>query len=100
MNRDHFVKLLTDAKEAGIEDAPDPSEVGNFGMPDDQITTRVDVTDFLGIKKDAMRAHASQITENSFFLTMPDDVFAATWGTEWFIRVGVDPSTRETSLFD
>jgi hypothetical protein len=34
-----------------------------------------------------MRAHASQISETSFFLSMPDDVFAVVWGREWYIRV-------------
>jgi len=100
MNRNHFVRLLEDAKSLGIEDLPDPSEVGDFGVPEDQITTTVDVTDFLGVKRNAMRAHASQITETSFFLTMPEDVFRTTWGTEWFIRVGAPPGTRESSLFD
>ncbi len=33
------------------------------------------------------RAHASQIGETSFFLAMPDDVFTAVWGQEWYIRV-------------
>ena len=37
-------------------------------------------------------AHASQITEDSFFLAMPDDVFAEVWGQEWFIRVRPDPA--------
>ena len=27
-----------------------------------------------------MRAHASQIGETSFFLSMPDDVFSMVWG--------------------
>ena len=35
-----------------------------------------------------MQVHASQISDTSFFLTMPPDAFAAVWGTEWYIRVG------------
>jgi len=38
-----------------------------------------------------MRAHASQIGEESFFLSMPDDVFATVWGQEWYIRVRPEP---------
>jgi len=33
-----------------------------------------------------MRAHASQIGEDSMFLSMPDRVFAGAFGTECFIR--------------
>jgi hypothetical protein len=48
-----------------------------------------------------MAAHASQIADNSPFLGMPPDVFAAAWGTEWYVRVGVEPTEElETTLFD
>jgi len=29
-----------------------------------------------------MKAHASQITEESFFLSMPDEIFELAFGTE------------------
>ena len=45
-----------------------------------------------------MRAHASQISEQSFFLAMPDDVFRFAFGTEWFIRAGQGPGITETDL--
>lgn len=35
-----------------------------------------------------MRAHASQISEQSFFLAMLNEAFAYEFGTEWFIRAG------------
>ncbi len=38
-------------------------------------------------KREAMAAHASQISETSFFLSMPADVFSMVWGHEWYIRV-------------
>ena len=58
------------------------------GLPSALITTRVDVSDLLDRKRAALRAHASQIDETSFFLALPDEVFAVAFGTEWFIRVG------------
>jgi hypothetical protein len=50
-----------------------------------------------------MRAHASQIPETSFFLSMPEDVFSMVWGQEWYIRVrpevpASEPHTMETAL--
>jgi len=47
-----------------------------------------------------MRAHASQISEQSFFLAMPDEAFTFVFGTEWFIRVGAEPGITESDLFD
>jgi hypothetical protein len=40
------------------------------------------------VKRASMRAHASQITEDSFFLQMPEERFAEVFGDEWFIECG------------
>jgi hypothetical protein len=45
-----------------------------------------------------MAAHASQIAENSFFLTMPELAFAAAFGTEWYRRRGALPGIREREI--
>ena len=39
------------------------------------ITAAVDVTPYLEYKRRAMRAHASQISEASFFLALPEEAF-------------------------
>jgi len=99
MNRDHMRRGLEAAVAAGIMsevEIPDPSE--NFGKPESEITTAVDVTPYLEHKRKAMRAHASQISESSFFLAMPDDAFAHAFGIEWFIRDGQGPGITETDL--
>ena len=62
------------------------------------ITAAVDVTPYLEYKRRAMRAHASQISESSFFLAMPDEAFRYGFGTEWFIRDGQGPGITETDL--
>jgi LmbE family N-acetylglucosaminyl deacetylase len=100
LNRDHLVRLMAAAREAGeIPEGEDPGEIGDgFGMPEDRITTFVDVSDVVELKRQAMRAHASQIAENSFFLAMPEEAFSAAFGTEWFIHRGAPAGTRETSL--
>lgn len=101
MNRDHIVRLLDAAADMGLDlpDLPEPATLDGFGVPECLITTAVDVSDFLEIKRRAMAAHASQITDTSLFLSLPPDAFAATWGTEWFIRRGVPVGRLETSLF-
>jgi LmbE family N-acetylglucosaminyl deacetylase len=97
---DYFRELMTRAAEYGMEDAP-PAEDPEFtlGVPGNLITTRVDVRPYLERKRKAMAAHASQITETSFFLTMPPEAFEAAWGTEWYILRGAPPGTSETDLF-
>jgi LmbE family N-acetylglucosaminyl deacetylase len=102
MNRDHLLRgmqaFAAQAAAAGV-DLPDPDS-DEFGKPESVITAAVDVSRYIEHKRRAMRAHASQIGEQSFFLTMPDEVFTYAFGTEWFIRDGQGPGITETQLFD
>ena len=102
INRAHTMQLIEQADDVGYVVDDDVREsVHTWGVPEEDITTAVDVTDFLREKRSAMAAHASQIADNSPFLGMPPDAFAAAWGTEWYVRVGGKRTEeRETSLFD
>jgi LmbE family N-acetylglucosaminyl deacetylase len=94
MNRDYIRANIKAMREAGGDDLPAdaPDEDFEIGVPESEITTAVDVTRYLERKRASMRAHASQISEQSFFLLMPDEVFTGAFGTEWFIHRGVTPS--------
>lgn len=102
MNRDHLRRVIAEGLKAGSippDAVPDVTEESTFGRPESAITTTVDVREFLDAKRASMRAHASQISEDSFFLQMPDEAFAASFGQEWFIRHGVPESHRDDDLF-
>jgi hypothetical protein len=62
--------------------SPEPE----IGLPDDEITTWVDVKDFGAQKFDALGQHASQ-SENIFFLKMGQELFTELMGVETFLRV-------------
>ncbi|RJQ86821.1 PIG-L family deacetylase [Amycolatopsis panacis] len=100
-NRDQLRRGLEQAVETGLvarEDLPDPDAEQPMGKPEAEITAAVDVTSYLPAKRAAMRAHASQIAEESFFLAMPDEIFQQAFGTEWFIRPGHGPGITEKDL--
>ncbi len=101
MNRDHIVALAARSEEFGLE-MPEEQRamINTLGVPADRITTAVDVSDYLDPKRRAMQAHASQISDASFFLSMPPEGFAAVWGTEWYIRVGAEggPAVEDSLL--
>ena len=61
------------ANEEMLELRRQRTEVDTFGMADDEITHAVDVTAVIDRKRDAIRAHASQVAADSFFLSMPDE---------------------------
>ncbi|MGH9016481.1 MAG: PIG-L family deacetylase [Acidimicrobiales bacterium] len=92
INRDHLLALRETDEGAAFMDRPEQAPpVDALGVAGDRITTAVDVHAFLDCKRRAMAAHGSQISETSFFLSMPPEAFAAVWGTEWFMRVGAEP---------
>ena len=93
MNRDFIWNIMQQQREllgaemeAEVANGAETVEDFNLGMRDWQITHCVDVQDFVDIKRRAMIAHASQIDEQSFFLKMPPEAFAASFGQEWFIE--------------
>jgi LmbE family N-acetylglucosaminyl deacetylase len=77
-------------REYGADwEEPDPSAADSppqIGLPDDEITTWVDTTEFGAQKFDALAAHASQ-SDNIFFLRMGKERFTELMGVEVFVRV-------------
>jgi LmbE family N-acetylglucosaminyl deacetylase len=98
MNRDLILRGREMFAAQGEEIETPDIDTESFGTPEAQITAAVDVTPYLDYKRRAMRAHASQISEQSFFLAMPDQAFQFAFGTEWFIRPGQGPGITETDL--
>jgi LmbE family N-acetylglucosaminyl deacetylase len=97
INRDRALARRRDFAESTGDDTFEFPE--DFGTPESEITCMVDVTAYAEHKRKAMRAHASQISEESFFLALPDEAFQLVFGTEWFIRAGQGPGITETDLF-
>jgi LmbE family N-acetylglucosaminyl deacetylase len=105
MNRTHIVQLMSqqadllasgnaegaggaEGAEGAEATAADRIEDPDFGSDESVITHAVDVSGVLDLKRAALMAHASQIADDSFFLTMPPEAFALAFGTEWYISTG------------
>ena len=84
--------LITEEQAAGME---------GWGTPDEDITTVVDVIDWVDLKVEALRAHRSQIPEDWFMLQVPEENIPEAIGTEAFQRLysRVDVPFREDDLF-
>ena len=103
MNRDvirAFMAMLVANGDASWDDVPDLDDPDvMFAMPDEVITTRVDVRPWAERKLESMRAHESQVGDLGPFLAMPFDVFRESMGTEYFIRRGVPADHRDDDVF-
>jgi LmbE family N-acetylglucosaminyl deacetylase len=95
-----FIEHMVSSGGASWDEVPDlddPDLV--FGMPDDVITTRVDVRPWAERKLASMRAHETQVGDLGPFLALPVDVFREAMGTEFFIRRGVPSHHRDDDVF-
>lgn len=92
MNRDVMRSSMQAARDAGMDipfDPDGPMDDGNpMGMPEADLHWAVDVSDYLGRIRAAMQSHRSQVSDIGTFMAMPDTVFAAGFGTEYFIERG------------
>jgi N-acetyl-1-D-myo-inositol-2-amino-2-deoxy-alpha-D-glucopyranoside deacetylase len=72
-----------------------------FAVSDDRVTTWLDVAPYLDKKLAAMRAHRTQIPEDSWFLKLSEVLGPQAWQLETFERVrsSVDAPTPEDDLF-
>jgi len=101
INRDHLARLMASNPQWAAEAAP--PDVSEFGLPESEITTVVDVRAAMAAKRAAMAAHETQVGDFGPFLAMPTEQVEAAFGQESFRRRGAvpghhDAGTLETSL--
>jgi LmbE family N-acetylglucosaminyl deacetylase len=107
INRDHILRSIESSREFLTEEQiagmPDLDNEPDFGVSEALITHAIDVTAFTEAKRASMRCHRSQISDDDFFLSMPDEAFASGFGTEWFIahrgQVRADGAPFGSDLF-
>ncbi len=97
MNRDAMRRMAQSARDAGVPDFdPDaPMDDGNpLGTPEAELSWEVDVAAYVDRKRAALACHASQVTDIGGFLAVPAEQFAAAFGREYYVQVGVAPGMR------
>jgi LmbE family N-acetylglucosaminyl deacetylase len=97
IGRQRLKQGLEQLADTGFEMPPD-LETESLGVPDETITTSVDVVEYLDRKRAAMEAHASQMPPESFFLAMPPEAFARGFGIEEYRLRDAPPGLREDRL--
>lgn len=89
-----------------MEQLPEEAQRDNIGSritgtPDELVTTKVDVSEYVERKRDAFRAHVSQNDPNSWFATMADQIYRLAFGTEYYALSSGEPGAElpESDLF-
>jgi LmbE family N-acetylglucosaminyl deacetylase len=102
MNRDHWRHLMQFAPEGTEDFNPDaPADDGNpMGEPEANISHQVDVAQYCDLKRQAIKCHASQISDTGFLGNLTPEMFQMSFGLEWFIKVGESGPPCPAWLFD
>ena len=89
MNRDAMRALMVGVPEGQGFDVDGPMDDGNpMGLPQDEIHWDVDVSAYLDRKRASMQAHASQVSDIGMFMAMPPEMFAGSFGHEYYVEPG------------
>jgi N-acetyl-1-D-myo-inositol-2-amino-2-deoxy-alpha-D-glucopyranoside deacetylase len=70
---------------------------------DDEVTTEIDATRYLDAKREAMRAHETQITVDGDFFALSNELGQRILATEYYVRLDgprVPGTRRERDLFE
>ncbi len=97
------VRTFADVRlAAGAIEQDEYERLQHAGTPDDEITAWLDVREWVDRKVTALRAHRSQIPDDWFFLSLPDELLPEALGRESFMRIfsRVDAPGREDDLFE
>jgi len=102
----YYTAIPRSLMEQFMEQLPEEAKQDNIGSritgtPDELVTTKVDVSEYVDRKRDAFRAHVSQNDPNSWFTTMADQIYRIAFGTEYYALSRGEPGSElpENDLF-
>ena len=102
--RQMFRDMLARLTAAGITLDMGSMDLENRGMPDDKVTTVIDVSGVIDTKMAAFQCHRTQLGHGSFFSRVPPEIMRAVMSREYFACVSPGPQEGcgfggETDLF-
>jgi len=102
----YYTVIPRSAMKAFMEQMPEEARQQGLSMlipgtPDELITTRVDVSEFVDRKREAFAVHVSQNDPNSWFANMADQIYRLAFGTEHYQLARGKPGSElpESDLF-
>jgi N-acetyl-1-D-myo-inositol-2-amino-2-deoxy-alpha-D-glucopyranoside deacetylase len=102
----YYTAIPRSLMEAFTKQMPEEAQRQNTNMriagtPDELVTARIDVHDYVAGKRKAFGAHVSQNDPNSWFTTMASQIYELVFGTEYYQLVRGKPGSTlpEEDLF-
>ena len=85
--RSNFRRMWQQMLDAGITPPFASLDIDRLGSPDDEVTTQLDVREYVDVKMESLNCHRTQIDSNGPFAQLPLDVTRDMMGTEYFALV-------------
>ena len=82
--RSNFRRLWQQMKDLNIEPPFASEMVDTIGSPDEAVTTTLDVSAFVDIKRESLNRHRTQMRMDGAFALLPDEIMREVMGTEYF----------------
>jgi N-acetyl-1-D-myo-inositol-2-amino-2-deoxy-alpha-D-glucopyranoside deacetylase len=96
--RSAIQRFVERMRETGFN-PPVSERSDDFGVADERVTTRVDVSEFTTQKRQALLAHQTQLGPEMWFAKVPEALWADFSGTEFFQLVSGPRIDAEDDLF-
>lgn len=100
MPRSRIRQLAQFAEQAGMKSNFTGMDPEKLGLPDEMITSRVDVREYKDVKRRSLGQHRTQLNPNSPFAKLPEEITSQWRSTEYFVLaagVPVDTSNPEAA---
>ncbi len=91
--KSNFRRMWEQMLDAGITPPFASLDIDRLGSPDDEVTTTLDIREYVDIKIESLNCHRTQIDPNGPFSQLPPDISRDMMGTEYFALVepqGID----------
>jgi N-acetyl-1-D-myo-inositol-2-amino-2-deoxy-alpha-D-glucopyranoside deacetylase len=96
--RSAIQRFVERMRETGFN-PPVAERSDDFGVADERVTTRIDVSEFTTVKRQALLAHQTQLGPDMWFAKVPEALWADFSGTEFFQLISGPTSDAEDDLF-
>ncbi len=100
--KSRFARWYEFMQEQGQEMTEIAREFQKRALPDEAVTARIDVSEFVDLKMQSLKCHASQLGPNTFFARIPEEFRRESNKTETFVLAESRlprPDGVETDLF-
>ncbi|MBQ12727.1 MAG: hypothetical protein CMJ45_14400 [Planctomyces sp.] len=96
--RSNFRRMWQQMKELGIEPPFASQMVDTIGSPDEAVTTTLDVSAYVNIKRESLNRHRTQMRMDGAFARLPEESMREIMSTEYFTLAFPENAAKRDDL--